>query len=180
MRKKYIWIIIAIIFTISLLNIKSIRRYVSESFWSFAANQFEKEETERKEKIAGGEIVRGKDTVLIWNNMYVIYHINDEKCLTVEIGDVDDDLLDGIQKHKIKKNKLFITSNEGYAVIDKDGVCRMYITVPEDEYVNGFEEDEEGNRYYISKKIQHPQIKYLSTFDEFEEDEKMVLEKMIK
>ena len=46
--------------------------------------QTDKELADMKEKRARGEIVRGRDTALIWENMFVIYHQSGTKEFCIE------------------------------------------------------------------------------------------------
>ena len=54
-------------------------------FWDFIAEQLKKEEQERLAAIERGEIIIGKDTMLIWHDKYVLYHQagNDTLCYTL-------------------------------------------------------------------------------------------------
>ena len=178
-RKHIIAIIIVISIILIALSIKPILNYTSNIFWSFISNQLDKEETERMEKIENGEIVRGKDTILIWENMYVIGRYSDGSYLSIETKDVNETILKKVVKHQKKKEKLYIVSDEGYAVIDKNNLCRVFITVADEEFVNGYTEDADGNRTYISRKIESTNIEYLSEYELFSTEEKDVFEKML-
>ena len=180
MKRKYIIAIIVIISILLIaLTIKPIMNYTSNVFWSFIGEQLDKEEAERMEKIENGEIIKGKDTILIWENMYVIGHYSDGNHLSIQTKDVNETILKKIVKHKKKKEKLYIISDEGYAVIDKNNLCRVFITVDDEKFVNGYTEDADGNRTYISRKVECENIVYLSKYDEFSPEEKDMLEKML-
>ena len=69
----------------------------------FTSNQLAKEESERMEKIENGEIVRGKGTILIWENMYVIGHYSDGERLSIETKDVNEAILKKLSSIKRKK-----------------------------------------------------------------------------
>ena len=51
--------------------------------------QTDKELADMKEKRARGEIVRGRDTALIWENMFVIYHQSGTKEFCIEKSGMD-------------------------------------------------------------------------------------------
>ena len=179
MKRKHIIAIIIGVSIVVALSIKPILNYTSNAFWGFISNQLDKEETERMEKIENGEIVRGKDTILIWENMYVIGHYSDGNHLSIESKDVNETILKKVVKHRKKKEKLYIVSDEGYAVIDKNNQCRVFITVADEEFVNGYTEDADGNRTYISRKIESANIEYLSEYELFSEEEKDMFEKLL-
>jgi hypothetical protein len=61
-----------------------ILQYVSDKLWDVVCEQLDKEEAERERQIANGEIVRGKDTALIWGNTYEIWHHVGELHLSLE------------------------------------------------------------------------------------------------
>ena len=82
--------------------------------------------------------------------------------------------------NKKKKGILYILSDEGYVVIDDNNLCRMHITIPNEEFVSGYYEDESGMRTYISRFIDDANIKYLESFNDFSKDEQKIFEKMKK
>lgn len=182
--KKWI-IVIGIVGLITALtfSFKPLLNIASNSFWNFIAEELDKEEQARMEKIANGEIVAGKDTVLIWENKYEIGHFpNGNHLVTHRNGSIGllDVVLEKITNYKVKKEKLYIVSEEGYAVIDKNNLCKVYVTVPEDKFINGYTIDEQGNKSYISRYIENDNIQYLSGFDEFSENEQKLLKKLQK
>ena len=73
MKKGYVFLVL-IIFVISLLFIKPIKNFVFKSFINFISVQLDREETQRQMKIENNEIIAGKDTVLIWENIYEMWN----------------------------------------------------------------------------------------------------------
>ena len=181
-KKKYIVILIVLIllYSISACSIKPITNAVSDRFWGFVTKEWDKEEQERIRRVENGEIVRGKDTILIWENMYVIGHYPDSNHLGIKTKEVSDVILEKVLKHKVKKKKLYIVSGEGYAVIDKNNICRVYITIPDDEFVEEYSKDSQGNLLYRSRRIDDEHIKYLSDFYEFSEEELKIFYRLDK
>jgi len=172
--KKIFVVLLLCILTAFLLS-EPIYNWLSNGIVDFIAVQFEKEENERIKKSENGDIIRGKDTVLIWSNKYDITKHMGEKSLCIYFDDSSAQIIDKIKKYSIRKDKLFILSEEGYVVIDKDKMCRVYITVSEDEFINGYCEDEKGNRIYQTRKVENEYITYLSGFGEFSVEEQNVL-----
>jgi len=178
LKRKITLFVAIVIILIAIINIKPIMKHTSNVFWNFVGNQLEKEEEERMKKIEDGEIVRGKDTILIWGNMYEIGHFSDGDRLTIETSDTDGTILEKVLMHKKKNSKLYVISGEGYAVIDHNNLCRVFIAIDDERYTNGYTEDEDGKRVYISRKIECSNIKYLSKYEDFSEEEQKVFRKM--
>ena len=183
MTKKRIVLVVLSFFLFGVIvvvgiNFQSISATVSDKFWNFLAEQLEKEEKAREESKYGGV---GKDTIVFLGDgkfqigkfaddiIFVMY--NENKTLET--------LLRKVTKYEESKNMLYIISDEGYGIVDgKTNVCRLFITVPADEFVNGFAIDAEGEKYYNSRFVEDEHIIYLSSFDEFTNDEKAMFEKM--
>ena len=178
MKKKW-WILIIVFIIIALFSAKPIFEFSTNAFWNFVAEQFEKEEQERLEAIERGEIIIGKDTMLVWNNKYVLYHQagNDTLCIHYEDGN-EESIIGKVTKYKKKKGLLYILSDEGYVVIDDNNLCRAHITIPKEEFVSGYYEDENGKRIYISRFIEDANIRYLVSFNDFSENEQKIFKKM--
>lgn len=139
---------------------------MTDSFFNFVAEQLEKEEKERRQKAENGEIVRGKDTILIWGNKYVIGHYYDSNHFETEENGISDTILANVKKYKVKKKKLYILSEEGYAVTDKSNICRVFIL------------GNSGMQYSEGEFVNDEQIQYLSSYDDFSSEEKSVFEKL--
>lgn len=163
MKKKYILSIASSILVFSIAcNIKPILHYTSELFWDIVCEQLNREEAERERRMANGELVRGRDTILIWGNLYEIGHYYDGNDLTLEGQEVSGCILENIKEYKVKGDKLYVISDDGYATIDRENICRVYMT--------------EGEQ--ISEKIEIEKILYLNSYEEFSNEEKKVFEKM--
>lgn len=161
-----LFVMICVSAVISSLTIKPLSGMAAESLRDFVCRQLDKEEEERQRKIANGEIVSGKDTVCIWGNMFEIGHYPSGNHLEIYTDGLRKPVLRKVTKHKAVKKKLYILSEEGYAVIDEDNLCRALVTAPEDE--SNCEKRSDENEY----------IRYLSDFDEFSEDEQAVFNKL--
>ena len=178
--KKW-WISILAVIIIALFLVKPIFELSTNIFCDFVAEQLEKEEQERLAAIERGEIIIGKDTMLVWHDKYVLYHQaeNDTLCIHYEDGN-EESVIGKVTQYKKKKGILYILSDEGYVVIDENNFCRVYIAIPKEEFVSGYYEDENGKRTYISRFIDDTNIKYLESFNDFSEDEQKIFKKMEK
>lgn len=183
MKKRIIIICTLGLIVVLIFSFKPLVKIASDSFWNFVDEQLEKEEQERKQKIKNGEIVAGKDTILIWENKYEIGHFFDGNHLVAyrngSIGLLDT-ILKKVTNYKVKKEKLYIVSEEGYAIIDKNNLCKIYVIIPENEFISGYTMDAQGNKSYISRYVENENIQYLSSFDEFSKEEQKILNKLKK
>lgn len=178
-KKLYTILIIAICTLLCSCSIDVAKEYIANSFWNYIANKLNEEDAERQQKVENGEIVRGKDTVIIWENMFEIGHYSDGNHLSIKNEDYTfDTVIEKIENYTVSNEKLYIVSEEGFVVIDKSNLCRVYITVPDKEFVNGYSTDEDGEKHYISRYLVNEHIQYLSSFDEFSEEERMILNEM--
>lgn len=104
-------------YIIFIFSVKPAVQFASDKFWGFVSQQLSKEEEEKNQKIANDEIVRGKDTVLIWNNKYEIGHYFDGDHLSIKNEDYTfSNVLKNVKRHKVENEKLYIIFDEGLAV----------------------------------------------------------------
>ena len=179
---KYI-IIISICCITALFSLKPVGKYLKNSFVKIITTQLDKEEKIRNKKIENGDIVRGKDTVLIWKNTYEIWNHMGEKHLSVIVNRekyLFENVIEKITDYKVAGKLLYIISQEGYAVIDSENLCRVFITVDKDEFIKGYTIDKDGNKVTISRYIKNDYIKYLDSYDEFTNEDKTVFKSMTK
>ncbi len=155
------------------------RTYISGIFWDGVSKQLQAEEKEREENAARGEIIQGRDTIMIWNNIYELGHYYDGIHLDIQTDNDAGCLLEGVWKHKVINESLYIISDEGYAVINKDNVCKILLTVPDNEYVSGYNTDEDGSIHYISRYFDDERVQYLTEFDLFSETEQRCFKELI-
>lgn len=161
MKNKINYIFVGIcICILVLVVIQSQKQSISNTFWDVIAEQFDKEEKYRIQKIENGDIIRGKDTVLIWENKFVIWKQLDEKRLSIEDNNISEVILNKIMNFKTIDERLYIISEYGCATIDKNNFCKIYIPSDITNY-NDF-----GVQHVRSNIIQ-----YLSEFSDFSEEE---------
>ncbi|MCC8160329.1 MAG: hypothetical protein LIO53_03275 [Oscillospiraceae bacterium] len=108
MKKFFGALVILALIVAFVLNIKPLSKWLSDSFWDFVVTEFNNEEKERQQKVEDGEIVSGKDTILIWENMYVIGHYYDSDHLNIERNGTSNIILEKVKKYKVKKKQLYI------------------------------------------------------------------------
>ena len=128
---------------------------------------FESYERELDEKTKKHEVIAGRDTVFVWHDHYQICK-NDtfdgvrEEDLWVTVEDADGLILDDLIEYDSKGKYFYVVAEEGYAVIDKNDYCRVYLTVSEKE----------------RDKIESKYIKYLDIYEGFSEKERKYFDKL--
>ncbi|MCD7855905.1 MAG: DUF5050 domain-containing protein [Clostridiales bacterium] len=125
----------------------------------------------------------GKDNVYVWNDgVFQIGHYSDGNHLDYHFDNFPliKSVLEKVITYKAKDDKLFVITEEGYAVIDKTNTAKVLITVSEDEFTNGYYTNDEGVKIPYTRFIDDPQIVYLESFDDFEAEEQKQFEKMEK
>ncbi len=126
----------------------------------------------------------GRDTVCIWNDgTFEIGHYADSNYLEFHYGEelsLVKSVLEKVITYKKEDDKFFVVTGEGYAVIDDTNIAKVLVTILEDEYINGYHTNAEGERIPYSRRIDDPHIIYLENFEEFSESEQEMLNKLLK
>ena len=144
---------------------------LSRMFWNLVFIQLDKEEAEREKRIEAGLPIRGKDTALIWQDKYDITVSASGASLDIYIDGDTQTVLDKVKETNIDKKTLYVLSDDGYAVIDNENNCRVFISTPKEEL-------EYSSQHYGSIEDEH--VKYLSSYEEFSESERKIFERLGK
>ena len=170
MKKTYIIsiILLAVIAISSLFYVKPLMRYIGNAILDTIGDAFDREFEKNEIKIANGEPIYGRDTCLIWANAYEIWRDNGEKLLSIETKKVSGTILEEITIYKKIDKKLYIVAKTGYAIIDEDAFCKIYVN---DEGL--FEASG-----HVIKKIEDDHIKYFSGVSSLSADERKNVEKL--
>ena len=126
----------------------------------------DKEEEQRQKDIENGKIIRGKDTIIIWGDTFELFHSykDIQLCVKRNIAKnqyTSDTILEKIKNYRIKHGKLYIVSDDGFAILDENNNCRIYIYSDYDNF------------------IQNDKLKYLYSFSDFSEEEQKVFFKSL-
>lgn len=148
---------------------------VAEPFISKAFDEFEEE---RQKAIENKEPFPGRDTKIIWGKMYDISDYSGNVILTILNKEIDEDVLGNIRNFEKVDGKLYIVSDDGYAVINEENVCRLYVTLTEEEFEKGYREDANGEKIPCKKHVDYEKIVYLNSFEEFFDSEQKILKKL--
>lgn len=144
----------------------------------------------------GGRV--GRDTrYVVGNGMVQISHINGKDILQLYHTNTHAySLLDSVTSYKSNDNDLYVISDEGYGVVDKETYkCKLLIFNPEEYFKVGYERHSNGKTYTLSPdesgkksadkiafygyaKLNNPNIVFLDSFDSFNENEQKMLLKL--
>lgn len=182
MSKKTIIVVLSIfligVIVIMSINFKSISTTVSDKLWGLLAEQFEKEEKAREESKYGGI---GKDTIIsLGDGKFSIGKFADDKVFVMYNEDKTiESLLRKVLKYRETKGKLYVISDEGYGIADGEtNTCKLFVSVPPEQFTSGYTIDSEGVRHSISRFLSDEHVEYLNSYDEFSNEEQKVFEKM--
>ena len=96
----------------------------------------------------------------------------------ITVEDADGMILDDLIEYDSKGGYFYVMSKEGYAVIDKNNYCRMYITVPKEDFERGYKENSDGTTTDYTGYIESKYIEYLDSYEEFSEKERKYFDKL--
>lgn len=157
---------------ITVINFKSITHFVAIKFWE--------EFFKVRQHTSYGDV--GRDTVYVLGDgkFQILSTANSRDLIMYRDDDlVIKTLLRRVSKYKKIKGNLYIISDEGYGIVDGNtSRCKLYITVPKDEFITGCGIDSEGNEHTISAFVEDEHVQYLKSFDDFSEHEKKIFEKL--
>ncbi len=176
---KKILIVLIAIMTVSLSGC-SFKEKALDRLADFLIEAYEHE---LDEKTKNHEVIAGRDTVVVWKNHYQIlkgYTLDGvrEEDLWITVEDADGMILDDLIEHDSKGGCFYVISEEGYAVIDKNSYCRMYITVPKEDFEQGYKENPDGTTTDYTGYIESKYIEYLDSYEEFSEKERKYFDKL--
>ena len=78
------------------------------------------------------------------------------------------------------EGKLYVRSKDGYAVIDENNVCRIFVDQSVLQTTEEYTQDKYGNKIYSNQKVDKENIKYLLNYDDFSTKERDIFKKMLK
>lgn len=122
----------------------------------------------------------GKDTIYVWQDgTFQIGHYASGNHLEFYNNNVTEIVLENVSVYKIVGDKLYVIAEEGYATVDKNDIATILVTVPENEFVNGYSVNASGEKEFYSRYIEAPNISYIADFKEFSLDEREQFEKLM-
>ena len=149
------------------IHFRVILTTVGNGFWSFLANQLEREEEVAEHSIYGRV---GRDTVFVLGDgKFQIGKFGDVTALVMYYEDdlLLETLLSDVKAYRKKNNKLYVISSEGYGVVDgNSNTCKLVITAKKQK-ITKYNDAEENRR-----------ITYIESYDLLEDGEKKIFETM--
>lgn len=172
MKKSIIKVILIVIVVTSVASyLYTYRQDVVQGIVGLIASQLDKE----REKDVG------QYNIVNWNDgLFQINHSLSEDRLELIGEDYSVVLLKDISHYRIKKHTLYITANDGYAIIDENDNARILITEYDelDQYSLEYEIIQDNRRIIYSKCYNDEHIEYLDNFNQFSENEQKQLGKL--
>lgn len=89
-------------------------------------------------------------------------------------------LLKNISSYKIVEGKLYVRSKVGYAIVDENNICKIFVDQSILKTTGEYTQDKYGNKIYSNQKADKENIKYLSSYDDFSTQERDIFKKMLK
>ncbi len=137
---------------------------ISAFAWDMIYRQLDKEEEEMNRKIANHEVVRGKDTKLIWGKHYDIAKFSDKYHFSITSKESDGIILHSVTRFGFYDDCLYIISDEGKAIVNEDEHCRAYAIAP--DLITNSNEQEKSY------------IEFLNSYSDFSQSEQKNFEKL--
>ena len=110
------------------------------------------------------------------------FHINHN--LELQKADSAIIILENITKYEVIEDKVYMCSEDGYAVISENGTATIYINNYNSEANTESNRDAEicrnGKRIVFSKRYNDPNIMYLENFEEFSDGDRKNFAKISK
>ena len=167
--KKILIITLAVIVCISSLIFVMIKFDIPQRAAEFFWMQLDREVTT---KIAKEHY--DSEILYFWEDgAFFISEYRGDKILSIvitaeETGSISfDKVFIGVSEYKKKNGKFYVIAEEGYAVIDKNDICRAFVI-------------EECDLYRRDKHIENERVIYLESKDGFSEEEIKIFDKMEK
>lgn len=175
MKKRILIVLSCVVVILSVVLVLLNKHYIGEYFWQKIDERLDYERSIEM----GDEFNK-----ICWKDLnFQINHHKDGN--NFEYVDVDNRevyiLLKNISSYKISDNKLYVKSSDGYAIIDENNFCKIFVDGRETEgIINNYTVDSTGNRIYEYKKLQKNNVVYLSEYEGFDLSEKEFFKKMLK
>lgn len=136
----------------------------------------EKRIEEKREKA----FLPGVDCKALWEGTYEICRQPGKHSLGlyIESDGTRELLLSDIKTYAKFNDKLFAIGSDGYAVIDRKNMCRIFINMPKNEYKRGIVLNENGEKTWCPGFIKNSLVTYVNDFSSFENSEKQSLNEM--
>lgn len=174
MKKNIIIRLILFFIILAGLLIYLNRGILLNHFWSKIENQLDYERSLESgndfNKISWGDLSFQINHHKSGNNLEYVSASNKEIYI----------LLKNISSYKIAEGNLYVKSKNGYAIVDKNNICKIFVNQSVLRTTGDYTQDEYGNKIYSNQKVDKENIKYLFSYDDFSTQERNIFKKMLK
>lgn len=174
MKKNIIFRLILFFIILAGLLIYLNRGILLNHFWSKIENQLDYERSLESgndfNKISWGDLSFQINHHKSGNNLEYVSVSNKEIYI----------LLKNISSYKIAEGNLYVKSKNGYAIVDKNNICKIFVNQSVLRTTGDYTQDEYGNKIYSNQKVDKENIKYLFSYDDFSTQERNIFKKMLK
>ena len=172
-KNKVFWLIVLGMILAGLLVCLN-RDILLDRFWSKIESQLDYERSlkvgDEFNKISWGDLSFQINHHKSGNNLEYVSVVDKESYI----------LLKNISSYKIVEEKLYVKSKDGYAIIDENNICKIFVDQSILKKTGEYTQDEYGNKIYSNQKVDKENIKYLSRYDDFSTQERDIFTKMSK
>ena len=173
-KNNKIYLLIVFGITLAGLFVCLNRHILPEHFWGKIESQLDYERSlevgDDFNKISWGDLSFQINHHKSGNNLEYVSVVDKESYI----------LLKNIASYKIVEEKLYVKSKDGYAIVDENNICKIFVDQSILKTTGEYTQDEYGNKIYSNQKFDKENIKYLSSYDDFSTQERDVFKKMLK
>ncbi len=173
-KKNKIYLLIVFGITLAGLFVCLNRHTFLDCFWGKIESQLDYERSleagDDFNKISWGDLSFQINHHKSGNNLEYVSVVDKESYI----------LLKNISSYKIMEEKLYVKSKDGYAIVDKNNICKIFVDQSIIQTAGEYTQDKYGNKIYRNQKVDKENIQYLSSYDDFSTQERDIFKKMLK
>ena len=174
MKKNRVFWLIILGMILAVLLVCLNRHILLDRFWSKIESQLDYERSlevgDDFNKISWGDL-----------SFQINHHKSGNNLEYVSVADKESYiLLKNISSYKIVEEKLYVKSKDGYAIVDENNICKIFVDQSISKTTGEYTQDEYGNKIYSNQKFDKENIEYLSSYDDFSTQERNIFKKMLK
>ena len=174
MKKNRVFWLIVLGMILAVLLVCLNRRILLDRFWSKIESQLDYERSlevgDDFNKISWGDL-----------SFQINHHKSGNNLEYVSVADKESYiLLKNISSYKIMEGKLYVKSKDGYAIVDENNICKIFVDQSIFQKSEEYTQDKYGNKIYSNQKVDKENIKYLLNYDDFSMQERDIFKKILK
>ena len=174
MKKNRVFWLIVLGMILAVLLVCLNRHILLDRFWSKIESQLDYERSlevgDDFNKISWGDL-----------SFQINHHKSGNNLEYVSVADKESYiLLKNISSYKIVEEKLYVKSKDGYAIVDENNICKIFVDQSIFQKSREYTQDKYGNKIYSNQKVDKENIKYLLNYDDFSTQERDIFKKILK